>query len=428
MVRGFSMGGAGVWHLAVHYPGRWAAANPGAGFAETPAFLNWFQKESLELWLWYNCDAWARNLINVPTVAYSGELDTQKQAADLMAAALAKEGVKLTHIIGPKTKHAIEPKALVEVERRLASIAAFRRERTPLTIDFVTYTLRYNRMAWVEVEALEEHWQPARVVASVLDEATIDVQTDNVDALRLAMDPGMCPFTLGEPVTVRIDEQTIDVPGPETDRSWSARFARVESVWQTSEKPAEGRKRPGQQGPIDDGVLSPFVFVRPTGKPWNEAVDRWARAELDHAQREWRRQFRGVAPVVDDAKLDEATIAGKNLILWGDPGSNSVLGKIVDKLPIRWTEKTIKVGEQEFDAAEHGLILVLPNPLNPEHYVVLNSSATYREYDYLNNARQVAKLPDWAVIDVRVPPDARWPGKVVAADFFDEFWKLKTGK
>jgi hypothetical protein len=56
--------------------------------------------------------------------------------------------------------------------------------------------------------------------------------------------------------------------------------------------------------------------------------------------------------------------------------------------------------------------------------VVLNSGFTFREYDYLNNARQVPKLPDFAVIDVTTAPDERYPGRVVAAGFFDEKWEL----
>src|SRR4051812_20047338 len=36
VVRGFSMGGAACWLFAAHYAGDWAAAAPGAGFAETP--------------------------------------------------------------------------------------------------------------------------------------------------------------------------------------------------------------------------------------------------------------------------------------------------------------------------------------------------------------------------------------------------------
>jgi hypothetical protein len=69
--------------------------------------------------------------------------------------------------------------------------------------------------------------------------------------------------------------------------------------------------------------------------------------------------------------------------------------------------------------------LIYPNPLNPERYIVLNSGFTYREYDYLNNARQTPKLPDWAVIDLREPASSRYPGKIVAAGFFDENWELK---
>jgi hypothetical protein len=84
----------------------------------------------------------------------------------------------------------------------------------------------------------------------------------------------------------------------------------------------------------------------------------------------------------------------------------------------------IVVGDRRFPAASHVPLLIHPNPLNPSRYVVLNSGFTFREYDYLNNARQVAKLPDWAVVDVTTPPDSRYPGKVVAADFFNESWKV----
>jgi hypothetical protein len=56
--------------------------------------------------------------------------------------------------------------------------------------------------------------------------------------------------------------------------------------------------------------------------------------------------------------------------------------------------------------------------------VVLNSGFTFREYDYLNNARQVPKLPDWAIVDLDTAPHPRGPGKVVSADFFNEDWKL----
>ncbi len=92
VVRGFSMGGAACWQFAVHYPGIWVAAAPGAGFSETADFLKVFQNETVQptwyekkLWHLYDCTDYAVNLFNCPTVAYSGENDRQKQAADMMA-------------------------------------------------------------------------------------------------------------------------------------------------------------------------------------------------------------------------------------------------------------------------------------------------------------------------------------------------------
>ena len=36
--------------------------------------------------------------------------------------------------------------------------------------------------------------------------------------------------------------------------------------------------------------------------------------------------------------VTEADIAAHNLILWGDPRSNSLLAKVIAKLPVRWDE------------------------------------------------------------------------------------------
>ena len=146
---------------------------------------------------------------------------------------------------------------------------------------------------------------------------------------------------------------------------------------------------------------------------------------MTRAIEQWRRQFRGEARVKDDTEVTDEDIATSHLVLWGDPASNAVMGKVAPSLPIAWSDREIKAGEQVFPAANHALIAIYPNPLNPEKYVVLNSGFTFREYDQLNNARQTPKLPDWAVIDLDTPPNSRHPGKIAAADFFGERWELK---
>ncbi len=432
-VRGFSMGGASCWQFAVHYPDRWFAANPGAGFAETARFLNVFQKEAVsppwyeqKLWHLYDCTDVAANLLQCPTVAYSGEIDGQKQAADVMAEAFKTEGIELTHVIGPKTKHAYHPDSKREVERRLDSLAARGRERYPKVVDFRTYTLKYNQTNWVTIDALGAHWDKARVWAALTPAGPV-VKTENVEALTLEFPPGWSPFSALGDVSVEIDKTTIKGPHSLTDRSWRCPLIRKSGQWVMGELPADTlRKRHDLQGPIDDAFMDSFVFVRPSGKTSNTALGDWAAKESQHAIDHWRQHFRGEARVKEDSAIDDRDIASANLVLWGDPSSNAVLRRIADRLPISWNNDRIKVGDREFSSAEHSLILIAPNPLNPKRYVVLNSGFTFREYDYLNNARQVPKLPDWAVIDLRTPPNSRYPGKVVAADFFGEDWQVRS--
>lgn len=435
-VRGFSMGGAACWQFAVHYADRWVGATPGAGFSETPDFLKVFQKETLtptwweqKLWHWYDCTDYAVNLSHCPTIAYSGEIDSQKQAADVMADALRKQGIELVHIIGPKTAHSYHPEARLEIDRRLSSIADRGRERVPRAVHLVTYTLKYNQMAWVTIDAMGEHWSEARVDATMIGDGEVALTTKNVSALTLAIPSGWAPFDLTQPVSVQVDGQDLKGPRAQSDRSWTCRLIRdAGNKWTIKEEDVADsiRKRHNSQGPIDDAFMDAFVFVRPTGKGAHPAVVSWAKAELDRAIEHWRRHFRGQAQVVDDTALSEADIANANLVLWGDPSSNAVLKTIADKLPIRWDGNEIVAGIRRYPAESHAVIMIYPNPLNPQRYVVLNSGFTFREYDYLNNARQVPKLPDWAIIDLRTPPNSRYPGKIVGADFFDERWGLRA--
>ncbi|AMV22138.1 prolyl oligopeptidase family serine peptidase [Planctomyces sp. SH-PL14] len=449
-IRGFSMGGAAAWHLAVHYPDKWFAANPGAGFSETPDFLKVFQSEKLaptwyeqKLWRMYDCPGWAANLWECPTIAYSGEIDKQKQAADIMEPAVEKEGMVLTHIIGPKTAHAIHPDSLKEIEQRLRGLAKSAGDRTSGIQHFATYTLKYNSAGWFRVHGIKEHWEEARIDAKVSNPIAAEyggfelaIKTKNVTDFTIQIPPGAKSYetVLGISLTTEENETPIRLGAPVsrmTDGSLAMRVRidskKVEVVDLDSELTGL-RKRHNLQGPIDDAFMDSFLFVKPSGKAKQPMVEEWVQAEMAHAVKRWRQQMRGDARVKADSEIKDDDIARHNLILWGDPTSNAVLAKIADKLPVKWTESEIIVGDEKFPADKHAPVLIYPNPLNPSKYVVLNSGFTYRAYDDLNNARQVPKLPDWAVIDLTTKPNARWPGKVVAADFFDEGWQLKPKK
>lgn len=436
-VRGFSMGGAGCWQFAVHYPGFWFAANPGAGFSETPRFLKTFQGETLnppwyeeKLWRMYDCDLWAGNLQHLPTVAYSGEIDRQKQAADVMELALKDHNIALTHIIGPLTAHAIHKDSNKIIRGKLDSLAETGRQRFPKSLNFTTFTLKYNRLHWLTVVGLTEHWERSTLNAKIEGDDALTIDADGVTAFAVDFPSGYSPFEVTTDIRVTINGQELPVEKTGTDRSLHAQYYFDGKHWQHGSAPEATRftKQHDLQGPIDDALMQPFLFVRPTREIYEPKLTEWVNAEMNRAIGEWRRHMRGDVRIKNDIDVTGEDIASYNLILWGTPKSNKLIGQLAERLPIQWTEKEVVVGENRYSATNHLPILIHPNPMNAKRYIVLNSSFTYREYDYLNNARQTPKLPDWAVIDAETPPNFRWPGKVVDAGFFDETWQLKSKK
>ena len=76
VLRGFSMGGAGAWHLGLMYPSFWCSVSPGAGFTTTygrvknrDGKLPDYVVKCLGI---YDALDYAENVFDVPVVAYGG--------------------------------------------------------------------------------------------------------------------------------------------------------------------------------------------------------------------------------------------------------------------------------------------------------------------------------------------------------------------
>lgn len=426
VLMGFSMGGAGAWHIGAHYTDRWCAISPGAGFSETARFFKlnpngvpWYEKS---LWGVYDVPCYVRNLFNVPVIAYSGEIDGQIQAARVMEEAYAAEGEKLTHLIGPMTAHAYHPETKKELLKRLCDIA-LAEPKTPTTVHLQTRTLSYNKQFWVTVTGLGEHWRDARVDVERVGDGEAVATTRNVTGLLLDFDAKN-----ETPLTLSIDGQKLTAPRA---KFTAPGLVNRDGKWSVAAAPdTRLAKRPDLQGPIDDAFRFPFLFVKPSGKSRRPQVQEWVEFELAHAIDRWRTVFRGEPRVKLDTDVTPDDIKTYHLVLWGDPESNKLIAKINDKLPVRWQGNTVVAGGKSFDAATHLPLLIYPQPLEGGRgkYVVLNSGTTFRESDDNNNSQQNPKLPDWAILDLSVPPTGKSIGKPAATDFFDEAWQLKPEK
>jgi hypothetical protein len=180
------------------------------------------------------------------------------------------------------------------------------------------------------------------------------------------------------------------------------------------------------QGPIDDAFMQPFVCVKGTGTPWTKSHTDWANWTLKRFDREFDKWLRGRIPVVNDKSVTGEQITEKNLILFGDPGSNAMIAKVIAKLPIKWTKDAIVVGGKTYDPATHGISLIYPNPLNPRRYVVINSGHTFHERDFkASNSWLFPRLGDIAVQKFTKNKKGGYDEKVVWAALFNPSWRLE---
>ncbi len=434
VLRGFSMGGAGSWHLGLHRPDRWCVVGPGAGFTTTrgyikdlPAKLPAYQEACLHI---YDAIDYAENAFNVPVVAYSGSDDAQKAAADNIEAKLKPLGIPLTHLVAPGLAHQFpaEWQKTAEAEYVKYAAAGKGRKEFPAKVRFVTYTLKYPECAWVEILGLDRHYERSTVDAE-RTETGFTVKTANVRGLRLGV-----PESAKMPLVVSIDGQEINAR-PHTNRYGliDVFLERRDAQWHAvlPQKLSVDRQRRLQkivnlQGPIDDAFTEGFLCVRGTGKGWHEATNKYAAANLQRFRDEWSQFLRGDLPIKDDVDVTDDDIATKHLILFGDPASNSLIAQVQDALPLRWTRDAIELAGMKGDAASHVPALIYPSPLNGQRYIVLNSGHTFHAAEFIGtNAQLYPRLGDYALLKLAPTEKNPLAVEVATAGLFDDAWRVK---
>ncbi|MEO8371038.1 MAG: alpha/beta hydrolase-fold protein [Candidatus Solibacter sp.] len=439
LLRGFSMGGEGAWHIALHYPDRFAAAEIGAGTwsrrGQTPG-LQPYQYAALKIW--ENMEEWALNGFNLPVAGHDGDADTQiaslpgppagtptrgqlesslRTRAQLEKEGFAAEGepdflrLKGTpsiFLISQQTGHGTSPLVRQRLDAFLKEWGD-KGQTSPARIKFVTYTTRYNRDYWISVDGMDKHYERADVDAQ-RDSAGERYQITTHNVARLAL------RETAHAKEIAIDGQILKVKsGP------AITLQKTAGAWKVDKETQAGlHKTHALQGPIDDAFLDPFLVVRPTGTPWNEVVNRQALRSMARFDKLWGKFFRGHPFVKDDKDVTAADMAKYHVVLFGDPGSNRVMAKMLAKLPVQWTKDSVTLGGQSYPASENFPAMIYPNPLNAAKYVVLNTGLTIADREY-NGDYGMPQWGDYAIVKVKDGADVP---DLVTAGLFDEGWKV----
>jgi len=456
---GFSMGGAGAWHLGAHYADQWACVHTGAGFADvkryqklTPdKYPNWYEQK---LWGVYDVPDYVRNFYNVPLISYSGEIDAQRDSAEYMMEMLGKEGLHPPHFIGSGMGHKYHPETIKEVQKLVEEAVEKGKPSNRTKISLQYRSMRYNQIDWLSVSAVDELWADTRIAAEIKGDEVV-ISSKNVrcfDLVRL-------PVSDAEYSKLKytVDGQVVDtsaVPAMKTKRRV---FTRENGKWFLDE---EGARVYGDQAfrhlkaggtCIDDVFYDSFIFILPDGPCEHPAVDTWVKSESQHAIQRWRSLMRGdpmvmtASEFLEYAKKEHPKKQQASLVLWGDAKSNPLIATFLKdgQSPLVWQKDKVAIGAASFDASTHVPVISYPNYgikrlriqgddqsgyqkfMTESGMIVINSGLTFREAHDRTNSLQNPKLPDWAILDITQPPNAESAGKVVAADFFDDRWQVK---
>jgi hypothetical protein len=441
ILRGFSQGGEGAWHIALHHPDRFAAAEIGAGTWSRRAQMPGLEPYQLAvLKIWENMEEWSLNAYNMPLAAHDGDHDTQPNAIPVLPpgtpnrgqlesslhakAQIEKEGFKaegepdFLHMAGTPdiflisvdTGHGTSPLVRQRLDAFLKEWGD-KGQTSPDHIKFVTYTTRYNRDFWITVDQLGKHYERADVDAvRSQGGAAYTIQTHNVDRLVLR--------ETEHAKSMKIEGMEVKVkPGVEIALAKAGGAWKVDPVRKTIAL----HKVHGLQGPIDDAFLDPFLLVRPTGTPWNNAVNQQALRTLAHFRKQWGKYFRGHPLVKDDKDVTVADMSKYHIVLFGDPGSNRVMAKVMAKLPVQWTKESVTLAGKSYPANENFPAMIYPNPLVYGKYVVLNTGLTIPDSEY-NADYGMPRWGDYAIVKVK---DAADMPDLVTAGLFDEQWRIE---
>ncbi|WP_010584993.1 prolyl oligopeptidase family serine peptidase [Schlesneria paludicola] len=436
VLRGMSMGASGTWHLGLKHPDRFIALGPYCGYVDTHKFsqtpipgfvvvgpLPEHQEQGLHM---LDSVDYAANAGVVPAIACIGGKDVFFQAHVIMHEAMAREGLTMTNLISPDTGHVIDPVTQTEQLRQIAEHAAVGYQARG-KLRFVTWTLKYGRCHWLQILGLKQHYARAEFSARMENDVLIIDEPLNIS--KFAIDVAKLPAF---PKSVRIGGIELPVKLLPSNQPQSMVIASRDGRWQWDESPLSRTvKRPGVQGPIDDAFATPFLCVRGTGQAWNQAAGSYADASLKRFADEWHHYFRGELPIKNDIDVTAEDWESKNLILFGDPGSNSLITRVLSDLPLKWTRESLQFAGMTYPASDHLPALIAPNPLPgaDNRYVVLNSGHTFRESDLAKfNYLLFPRWGDWAVLklDSTQSFDRGWDDNVVKAGYFDESWGISA--
>lgn len=453
---GHSMGGHGAWQLGVHYPDRFAAIAPSAGWISFASYTGAARFENatpIEAILRRAAApsdtlALSRNYLQHGVYILHGERDDNVPVdqARTMRKHLAEYHADFAYYERPGAGH-WWGNACVDWPPLFDFFKAHTRPEPHAVrhVEFVTANPAVSASShWVTIEAQQRPLEPAKVDLHFDPKnRRFHGTTDNVARLSLDLSAlseprtrekdgemiDTTPLPPGKPLTIELDDQSDDaaihgIAWPENElRIW---LTRDDEGWSLSSKPSPALKGPHRYGPFKEAFRNRVMFVYGTIGNAQENAWTFAKARYD-AETFW---YRGNASidVVRDIDFESSAEPDRNVILYGNADTNSAWAPLLGESPVQVRRGAIRVGKREWKGDDLACLFLRPRPGSGHSVVGVVSGSG------LPGMRLTERLP-YFVSGVAYPdcivmtPDVLSEGTagIRAAGFFGIDWSVEQG-
>ena len=430
---GHSMGGHGTWQIGAHYPDRFAAIAPSAGWCDFWGYGGGGTVPESPIGRMFDRAANAsRTLLLESNYSSQGVYILHGDADDNVPVSEARGMRARLGAFHPNFSYYEQPGAghwwgneCVDWPPLFTFLQQNERSRDDATRRLVFATVSpaiSSTYHWLTVEAADRWMEPCRVDVELKpEERLLKLQQENVAAISFDLvAAGLAPDSA---VRLEMDGHTVTGSSPAAGtRLCLSRGS--EGTWHVIPPRDPQLKGPHRAGPFKEAFRRRMVFVYGTQGTAEENAWAFAKARFD--QETWQYRANGSVDVIRDIDFSPPAFRHRNLILYGNADTNAAWTQIVDPSTLHVERGRLRCGDREWTGTDLALLAVTPRRDSHVASVGLISGTGLpgmRTLDGLPYFVSGVGYPDWTVLRTRCLQDGL--SGIEAAGFFGNDWKLE---
>ncbi len=439
---GHSMGGHGAWQIGVHYPDRFAAIGPSAGWASFWSYANKQKPETLNgiAGILHRASsasdtmALSSNYKNLGVYILHGADDDNVPASEArnMLDSLSEFHHDLVYHEQPAAGHwwddSDEPGAACVDWPPMFDF--FARHARPLTnavrrIEFTTASPGVSPSChWATIEMQTKQFMPSSVDLRIDPHKRRFVgKTNNIRRLSLDL-AGLSPDATLTALLDRQELKDLAFPAGSSPHLW---LSQEEGKWKVIPKPTPQLKGPHRYGQFKDAFRNRVCFVYATGG--TKAENDWALAKAVFDAESFRYRGNGSIDVISDQSFLDHPDTTRNVILYGHSQCNLAWHKLLPDCPVLIKRNAAIIGKRTFEGGNLASAFIYPMPGAPKASVGVIGGTGLAGMRLTNSLPVFVSgvgFPDLLLVGTDMLE--KGISGIKAAGFFGEDWSLRKGE